>query len=407
MGLNIAYLSTEYPPMIYGGLGVYVESISREIAAMGNRVSVFAPGAPGQKRREGRRGVTVFRMDPVPMRDALEIFLSDATFAWGDGLSLLMDLLSYNQLAAAKLLLEGPYDLCVAHDWLGLPGGMAVRQHLPLVYHVHGTEVGRSERPNPQLVKLEVKGAKAADLVLTVSEAMARELAGLGVPQEKIRVCYHGVDARRFDPSRVDSARLASLRDRYGLAGDEEVILFLGRLEPVKGVPQLLAAIPGIREKHPHARLILVGRGTLGDQVRVDAERYGGITLVDDFLTIDDKILHYALADLCVFPSIYEPLGIVALEAAAMQRPAVVGASGVSGLREIVENPSSQRPTGVHVNARDPFDIAWGVNTALEDPERLKEWGRNARMRVLDRFTWRHAAEETLKHYQEAISSRS
>lgn len=407
MGLDIAYLSTEYPPMIYGGLGVYVESISREIAAMGNRISVFAPGGPGLKRRESRRGVTVFRMDAVSMRESLEIFLSGATLAWGDGLSLLMDLFSYNQLAAAKLLSEGPYDLCVSHDWLGLPGGMAVRQHLPLVYHVHGTEVGRSERPNPQLVELEVKGARMADMVLTVSEAMAGELVGLGVPREKIRVCYHGVDARRFDPSSVDAERLAGLRDRYGLAGDEEVILFLGRLEPVKGVPQLLAALPLIREKHPHARLVLVGRGTLQDRVRQDAERYGGITVVDDFLTVEDKVLHYALADLCVFPSIYEPFGIVALEAAAMQRPAVVGASGVSGLREIVENPSSERPTGVHVNARDPSDIAWGVNTALEDPERLKEWGKNARARVLERFTWRSAAEETLKHYQEAISSRS
>ena len=80
---------------------------------------------------------------------------------------------------------------------------------------------------------------------------------------------------------------------------------------------------------------------------------------------------HYALADLCVFPSLYEPFGIVALEAAAMGKPAVVGAAGTSGLAEIVENPADSRPTGVHVNARDPGDIAWGINLALEDLERL------------------------------------
>ena len=98
---------------------------------------------------------------------------------------------------------------------------------------------------------------------------------------------------------------------------------------------------------------------------------------------------HYATADLCVFPSLYEPFGIVALEAAAMARPAVVGASGTSGLREIVENPAATKPTGVHVNARDPVDLAWGINLALEDPVRLKAWGKNARVRVLDLFTWR------------------
>ncbi len=118
-------------------------------------------------------------------------------------------------------------------------------------------------------------------------------------------------------------------------------------------------------------------------------------------------MLHYALADLCVFPSHYEPFGIVALEAAAMARPAVVGASGTSGLLEIVENPASKRPTGVHVDGRRPEDIAWGINLALEDRERLKAWGKNARELVLERFTWKKAAEQTLAIYEEVVARRS
>src|SRR5690606_14002411 len=112
------------------------------------------------------------------------------------------------------------------------------------------------------------------------------------------------------------------------------------------------------------------------------------------------------LADLCVFPSLYEPFGIVGVEAAAMERPAVVGASGVSGLREIVDNPSAERPTGVHVNPNDPSDIAWGINLVLADPERRREWGRNGRAKCLDVFNWPRAARETLEIYEKVISSR-
>ncbi|ABK15322.1 glycosyltransferase family 4 protein [Methanothrix thermoacetophila] len=407
--MNIAYLSTEYPPLVYGGLGVYVDLMSRELASMGHKVSVFTMGRPDlkRKRRETKKGVTAFREIPIPMSDALEIFYSKETLSWGTGLDFLNNLLSYNQLAAARVRDSGPFDLCVAHDWLALPAGMALRQSMPVIYHVHCTEVGRSEHPNQQLVSLEIKGARLADLVLTVSEAMKRELEGLGVPPKKIRVCYHGVDTKLFDPSAVKPERLEMLRKSYGLKESDTVLLFLGRLEPVKGVSQLLAALPAIRRNNPDVKLLVVGSGSLIDHVRSEAERLGGVILVDRFLSPQEKVYHYALADLCIFPSTYEPFGIVALEAASMERVSVVGASGVSGLREIVMNPETDRPTGVHVNARDPNDIAWGVNLALEDRDRLREWGRNARERVLEMFTWRKAAENTLKIYEEVIAYRS
>jgi glycosyltransferase involved in cell wall biosynthesis len=408
-GLKIAYLSTEYPPLVYGGLGVYVDFISRELVAQGNRVTVYTWGNVGLKRRESRRGVTVQRSRPLPMKDSLEVFLSKETLGWGDGLDYLLDLLSYNQLAASSLLEDGSFDICVAHDWLALPGGMAVkRAGIPLIFHVHGLEAGRSLHPNPQLVALERSGALLADGVLTVSQAMKGELVGLGVPQERIRVCYHGVDSRAFSPASAPPEALEVLRERYGLGENDEVILFLGRLEPVKGVSQLLEAMPMVLKEHPSARLLVVGKGTLEGRVREEAERLkGAVTLVNDFLDQKTKIQHYSLADLCVFPSLYEPFGIVAVEAAAMEKPAVVGASGVSGLREIVRDPFSERPTGVHVNPRDPTDLAWGINLALEDHDRLKEWGRNARARCLEHFTWSKAAERTLAIYKEVLSYRS
>lgn len=405
--MRIAYLCTEYPPLVYGGLGVYVDHISRELNRLGQRISVFTWGDGKLNDHEDCDGVAVFRETPVPMRDGVEIFLSRESLAWGEGLTFLFDLLSYNQLAAVGVLREGPFDICVAHDWLGLFGAMAAkRKGIPMIYHVHGLEGGRSDHPNRQLVELEKSGAEVADLVLTVSEAMKRELAGLGVAAEKIGVCYHGVDAEFFDPARAKQKDIQALREKYGFSEDEPVILFVGRMEPVKGIAQLLSAMSMVAKEHPDARLLVVGKGSL-EGLAKEAEATGLVTVVTDFLSPQEKMLHYALADLCVFPSLYEPFGIVGLEAAAMAKPAVVGASGTSGLAEIVENPAAEKPTGVHVNGRNPEDIAWGINLLLDDPQKLKDWGNNARERVLSQFTWQKAAERTLAIYQEVLERRS
>lgn len=403
--MKIAYLSLEFPPRVYGGLGVYVNEISREMAALGQSISVFTPGDGSLPRQEQMNGVDVFRTNSVAIRDGLEIFLSPETLAWGGGLRFFEDLISINLQSAAAVMDNGPFDICVAHDWLGLWGGMAVkRDGLPLIYHVHGLEVGRSDNPNQQLVALERRGAEVADRIITVSEAMKRQIADMGISKDKVSVCYHGVDGRFFDPQKADQDVLASLRRRYGFAEDDTIILFLGRLEPVKGVKELLAAFPSVLSLHPKARLLLIGRGSLEAWVKQELQKMGNshVSLVTDFLSPQEKMHHYALADICVFPSIYEPFGIVALEAAAMGRAAVVGASGTSGLAEIVRNPATSKPTGVHVDPRRADDIAWGINLALEDRDRLLSWGKNARELALNEFTWQKAAQKTLAIYRDA-----
>jgi glycosyltransferase involved in cell wall biosynthesis len=99
-----------------------------------------------------------------------------------------------------------------------------------------------------------------------------------------------------------------------------------------------------------------------------------------------------------VFPSTYEPFGIVSLEAMAMEKPIVVGARGVVGFKEQVISTGTDQ-TGVHVNAEDPADIAWGLKEILRNPEKARNWGENGRKRVLELFTWNKVAEETLKIY--------
>ena len=122
-----------------------------------------------------------------------------------------------------------------------------------------------------------------------------------------------------------------------------------------------------------------------------------------EFVSEKERILHYAAADVCVFPSIYEPFGIVSLEAMSMAKPLVVGAKGVVGFREQVIS-SGPDQNGVHVNGESPTDIAWGIKQVLSDPERAKLWGENGRKRVFQYFTWKKAAEQTIQIYQ-ALSS--
>ena len=306
--MKLAYISTEYPPLVYGGLGVYVHYISHELNAMGQKISVFTCGDGKIGKYGNNEGIEVIHETPVPLKDGLEIFLSSQSLAWGSSLNFLLDLFSYNRLAAADILRKGPFDLCVAHDWLGLPGAMAVkREGHPMIYHVHGLEIGRSDRPNPQLVELERKGTELADLVITVSNAMKHELAEMGVQLDKIRVCHHGVDAEFLDPERTTPERLQALRSKYSLNEDDFVVLFMGRLEPVKGVNQLIEAMSVVAGKYPKARLLIVGKGSLEENVKEVSEHRGFIILVTDFLSSEDKRDHYALADLCVFPSLYEP----------------------------------------------------------------------------------------------------
>ena len=124
-----------------------------------------------------------------------------------------------------------------------------------------------------------------------------------------------------------------------------------------------------------------------------------------EFIPEEERIAHYAACDVAVFPSHYEPFGIVALEAMSMEKPVIVGASGISGMREIVI-PSGPDQCGFHVNPNDPADIAWGIINALQDPQKKEQLGRNGRKRVLQEFTWDKIAKKTIKLYTDLLESK-
>jgi glycosyltransferase involved in cell wall biosynthesis len=124
-----------------------------------------------------------------------------------------------------------------------------------------------------------------------------------------------------------------------------------------------------------------------------------------EFIPEEERIAHYAACDVAVFPSVYEPFGIVALEAMSMEKPVVVGASGVSGMREVVV-PSGQEQCGFHVNPNDPTDIAWAIVNAVQDPQRKLQLGQNGRKKVLQEFSWDVIAKKTIQLYNELLESQ-
>jgi len=414
--MKIAVFVYEYPPKIVGGLGTYAAEITRKFVLMDHDVTVFTMNDDGGTlpTREIWRGIEIHRPVHIDISDSLPDVISEDIKKWGRGQILFGKLMVYNYLSASKLVndlikKEGmKYDLVIAHDWLSVMGGTTVKKEtgLPLAFHVHSTEKGRTLGNGSNVVSnIEMRGANMADMIVTVSYAMKDELVQLGFPKEKIQVSYNGVDPQKYDPAKVSADKVRAIRERYGIKDQDSMILFLGRLVAVKGVDKLIMAMPHILTKVPNAKLVIVGVGELQEYLTnltrtLRLDDY--VKFCFDFIPEEERIQHYAACDLAAFPSFYEPFGIVALEAMSMEKPVVVGAAGVSGMREIVICRGEEQ-CGFHVDPNNPSDIAWGVTSALEDPERSKWIGKNGRKRVLSEFTWSKIAEKTVELYEKIV----
>jgi glycogen synthase len=414
--MKIAVFVYEYPPKIVGGLGTYAAEITRKFVLMDHDVTVFTMNDDegSLPTREIWRGIEIHRPLHIDISDSLPDVIAEDIRKWGRGLHLFGKLMVYNYLSAAQLIndlirKEGmKYDLVIAHDWLSVMGGVTVKREtdLPLAFHVHSTEKGRTLGGGSGVVSnIESRGGQMADLVVTVSYAMKDELIQLGFPREKIEVAYNGVDPQKYDPINISKEQIKRVREKYDVKDDESMILFLGRLVAIKGVDKLIMSLPHIMQKIPKIKLVIVGVGDQQEYLTnltraMKLESY--VRFCFDFIPEEERIAHYAACDVAVFPSFYEPFGIVALEAMAMEKPVVVGATGVSGMREIVVCCGEEQ-CGFHIDPNNPTDIAWGVVSSLEDPEKTKWLGKNGRKRVLAEFTWTRIAEKTIELYQKIL----
>jgi glycosyltransferase involved in cell wall biosynthesis len=409
--LRIGFFVWEYPPALVGGLGTYAEYITREYVAMGNDVTVFTLNPGNLKTREILKGVEVHRPLIADASNVFPMFVVDDLKKWGTNIRMFNDIFIYNILSATKFInsmlkKEGlNYDVVCVHDWLSSISGLMVKNETrtPVAFHVHSTEWGRAGGPGSEVVShLEWATAHKVDKIITVSHAMHEDLTRHGWPKSKISVVWNGVDPKRYSPNGCKKEDADAIRSRYGIKPEEKMILFLGRLTWVKGVTNLVQAMPMVLAEYPNAKLVILGKGEQQNDIIETANRLAinnNVKCKFEFVPEKERILHYAAADICIFPSTYEPFGIVSLEAMSMEKPIIVGAAGVVGFREQVI-PSGPDQNGIHVDGGNPSDIAWGIKEVLSDPERALRWGQNGRKRVLQYFTWKEAAEQTLQIYE-------
>jgi glycosyltransferase involved in cell wall biosynthesis len=413
--LKITYFSWEYPPAIWGGLGTFVYEITKKLVSKGNNVTVYALNYQNKlKTLEKQNGLQIYRPKLVDLTSTYRLFANQDLTSWKENFKFFSDVVNYNTSSASHLINnmvkenKETYDLIDAHDWLGIIGGMTVKKELdiPLMFHVHSTETGRSLGGGSQTIKeIELKGAQTADCIITVSYAMKEHLKNLGYPEEKIRVCWNGVDPNKYNPNNVTNASKMALRKKYNIKDDETMLFFIGRLVTVKGIDNLMKAMPDVIKEYPKTKLVILGIGDLEEEIQSyikQTKLKDNIVLRAEFVSEEERILHYATADIVILPSLYEPFGIVCTEAMSMGKPVVIGARGTNGMREQVI-ASGNNQCGVHINPYDPNDISWGIKQVLKTNDKGEKMGENGRERVLKEFTWDDVGDRTINIYKEFL----
>jgi starch synthase len=402
--MKIAILTNEYPPHIYGGAGVHVSYLTRELARLdGHRhlVKVLCFGDQRQTlNNESVTGITPEFEFPYQEPRYLRLF----------------DTLFRNLIMTGSL---ADVDLIHCHTWYTHLAGCLLKALLgvPLVLTTHSLEPHRPWK-EAQLgagyhvsAWLERTAYQNADGVIAVSRAMQADVRELyGVPPAKVRVIYNGIDVSTFKPTFAPDV-LA----HYHIDPEKPYVLFVGRLTHQKGIMHLLKAIESFRDG---VQVVLcasdpdtpeIGRETAARIAALQAQAGKRIVWISTFAPREHIIPLYSHAAVFICPSIYEPFGIINLEAMACGTPVV--ASAVGGIKEVVLPgetgflvPLDEKCPDDHkarASLRFAKDLARAVNQLLDNPERRREMGIKARQRVLDEFSWTSIAKQTLEFYRE------
>ncbi len=391
---RVLVLSWEYPPLIEGGLARHVRKLSESLVELGTEVHVLTRGNEESPAEECVAGVQIHRVREPKRPTELGEFV-----AWVEHMN--ADMLA----AGVDLGDRFDFDVVHGHDWLVAAAcdHLAKRFNAPLVTTIHATEHGRHQgwvdkHPQSYIHGVERWIANRSERVIACSVYMREQIADIfGADEERIAVIPNGIDPEDLQPH--DPAELRRLRSQFATP-DQRLVLLIGRLVYEKGFQLALDAMPRLIEAVPGTRFLVAGSGTHERELRRQAADLGLMEHGTFLGWIGDDVLHslYPIADICVVPSIYEPFGLVALEAMASGCPCIVADTG--GLREVVPHEEA----GLRFAARDSAALAEMAIRVLADDDLGRRLVDEARRHVL-RFDWGDVGERTAALYAGVVGA--
>lgn len=382
-------LTWEYPPRIVGGLARHSEEISEALVRSWQQVDVITADHPGTPEHSSPNGVDVHRVKAFQF-DPPDFFSWVLHFNFG--------ILQYAQ----ELMAHKHIDVIHAHDWLVAHAAITLKRmyNKPVVCTMHATEWGRWNGIHNKMQRyvhsMEWYLNFEAQRTIVCSENMREEvIRNYNLPWEKIDIIPNGIVRDKFLHPFPDAWHF-----RRRFAHDHEpLIMSVGRMVPEKGFQTLVQAAPYVLAEIPHARFAVAGKGGMLDELRRQAYALGIADRFDflGFVSDEDLIKLTRVADVAVFPSIYEPFGIVALEGMAARTPVVVSDTG--GLSGIVQHGV----TGLKTYPGNAESLAWGIKEMLYHPDWAAAMVDNAYQTLIDTFNWDLIAQQTKSVYEHVL----
>ena len=389
--MKILALAWEFPPRIVGGIARHVAELYPEIIELGYEVHLLTVEFGSAPQYELVEGIHLYRC-PVAHGNDFFHWIANMNDSMGS-------------LGGRLIEQHGNFDLIHAHDWLVGDAAIALKHtfKLPIVATIHATEYGRYNgiyNTNQQYINGKEKLlAHEAWRIIVCSHYMELEVQRvLQSPADKIDVVYNGIR-----PEKKQHAHFDQLEFRRRYANDsEKIIYYVGRMTYEKGVSVLLNAAPKIISAvGDSVKFIIIGGGNTS-HLRHQARNLGiwEKCYFTGFMSDADLDKFQTIADCAVFPSLYEPFGIVALESFAARVPVVVSDTG--GLPEVVQHDR----TGIVTRANDPDSLARGVLKVLNDSSHSQYLVNNAYQSLRERFNWEDLAKQTIAVYHQVIYER-
>jgi glycosyltransferase involved in cell wall biosynthesis len=393
--LNVMMFSWEYPPRVIGGISPHIYFLSKSLAKFDVKVHVVTCDFPGAPTHETIDGVEVHRIDsyknPAP---------DFATWVY------LMNLNMQKEAASIAADLSEKIDIFHAHDWLVATAGIGLKHvfRKPLLVTMHSTEIGRRDGLHTDTERMihetEAWLTYEAWRVICCSDYMVQHVKwAFGLPNDKLTMVPNGVNPHVYDG--LEHQDLKDFRARFALP-NEKIVLYVGRLVYEKGIHILINAVPKILAK-TDAKFVIVGTGYMRDQLSTIVKSMGleHKVIFTGFVDEEDLLKIQKVSDVSVVPSLFEPFGIVALEAMAARSPVVVSDTG--GLSEIVDH----NVTGVKVYPNNTDSLAWGITTILLDDAYRSRLRENAHKKILEMYDWDKIAQQTRQTYEVVLGEYS